>query len=468
MSNATAELTPEVKVEDAGPACKRITVTVPAQAVDARIAASFGNLRDQAQLPGFRKGKAPRHLIEKRFGEGVLQETRGQLLSESYAKALQDHKLRPVGEPTLTDPGKEPTLESGKPFTFTVDVEVAPDFAMPSTEGLKVVKPIFDIADEHVDAEIRRQGYRFGTPERITGPFQPLDRLLCTAKAWKNGEAEPFFNMEKALVVVPDTVDQGKGALLGILVEDLGKHLEGRKVGDTIEITAKAPENHEREDLRGASIRFELKVDDSDRISPLAPATLAERLSLDTEENLRGQVRLMLERKRDGEQRAAEREQVARQLTESVDFALPARMSQAQITRNLEMARMEMLQRGTEPEQVETRLAELRGESEAETKRRLKLFFILARLAEEQGIEVSEAEVNGRIAGIAAGRGVRADQVRNDLEKSGRLGELALSIREQKVLDRILDKASFTEMPAEKWNEQQMKDPAGKGGKAKG
>jgi FKBP-type peptidyl-prolyl cis-trans isomerase (trigger factor) len=128
-----------------------------------------------------------------------------------------------------------------------------------------------------------------------------------------------------------------------------------------------------------------------------------------------------------------------------------------QIARNLEMARMEMLQRGMEAEEVETRLAELRHGSEEDTKRRLKLFFILSRLAEEMGVQVNEPEVNGRIAAMAAQRGVAPAQMRQDLERAGRLSELALSIREQKVLDRILDKAKFTEISADKWNEAEDK-----------
>ncbi len=457
MSNATAELNPEVKVEDAGPARKRITVTLSAKAVDARIESGFSNLQGEAQLPGFRKGKAPRGLLEKRFSDSILQETRGQLVSETYTKAVEAHKLRPIGEPELPEGTAEILIVRGKPFSFTLEVEVAPDFTLPNTDGIPVQRPIFAITDEHVQGEIRRQGYRLGTPNRITGPFQALDRMLCTAKAWKNDDKEPFFNMEKALVVVPDAVDEGKGALLGLLVEDLSKHLEGKSVGDTVEITTQAPDSHEREDLRGAKVRFELKFDDADRIAPLDAAGLAERLGLETIENLNGQMRLMLERKRDGEQRGAEREQVSRFLTGAVDFPLPARMSQSQITRNLEMARMDMLQRGMEAEAVETKLAEIRHASEEDTKRRLKLFFILARMAEEQSIQVSEAEVTGRIAGIAAQRGVAAAQVRSDLEKAGRLSELALSIREQKVLDRILEKAVFTDVDAETWNDNETK-----------
>jgi FKBP-type peptidyl-prolyl cis-trans isomerase (trigger factor) len=116
------------------------------------------------------------------------------------------------------------------------------------------------------------------------------------------------------------------------------------------------------------------------------------------------------------------------------------------------MARMQFLSQGLDNEQVERRLAEIRGASEADTRRRLKVFFILAKLAQDLGIEVGEGEVNGQVAQMARARGMRPDQMRAELQQSGRLNELALSIREAKVLDRVLAKAKVTDIKAEEWN----------------
>ena len=460
-SAATVESN-QVKIEDAGPARKKITVTVSADAVKARLETGFGSLKNETALPGFRKGRAPRELLQRRFGDALLKETRDQILSEAYGQAIEANKLQPVGNPEMTPECRDVALVVGKPFIFSIEVEVAPEFTLPNTDGIEVKRPIFEIKDEHVDLEIRRQGYRFGNATRIPGPFQPLDRMLCEVKAFKNSEAEPFFTNDRALVVVPDTSDEGKGQLLGLLIEDLGPRVEGKKVGDAITVETTGPDQHEREDLRGAKIRVELVVKDADRIEPLNEQGLAEKLSLDTIDNLKGQVRLALERQRDSEQKSAEREQVYTFLAQAVDFPLPEKMSQAQSTRNVEMARMDLLQRGVDPNDVETKLAEIRGESEANTRKRLKLFFILARLAEEMKIDVTEAELNGRIAGIAMQRGTRPDQLRNEIEKAGKLGELAHSIREHKTADRILEKAKFIDVPAEEWNEQQNKEVSSK------
>ena len=179
---------------------------------------------------------------------------------------------------------------------------------------------------------------------------------------------------------------------------------------------------------------------------------MAESLGLGAVENLREQVKLSLESRRDQEQRAAMREQAAEWLLEKVTFDLPEKMSGAQVARNIEMQRIQLQQQGLEEAQIEHRLAEIRGASEEDTRKRLRAFFILARLAQDLGIDVSDAELNASIVQMARSRGTRPDQIRTELQQNGRLNEMALAIREAKTLDRVLAKAKVTDVPAEEWN----------------
>jgi trigger factor len=146
------------------------------------------------------------------------------------------------------------------------------------------------------------------------------------------------------------------------------------------------------------------------------------------------------------------REQAAEWLVERITFELPEKMSGAQVARNLEMNRIRLMQQGLDEATVERRLAEVRAASEDDTRKRMRAFFILARLAQDMGVEVSDAELNAAIVQMARGRGARPDQVRAELQQSGRLNEMALSIRESKVLDRVLSKAKVTDIAAEEWN----------------
>lgn len=442
-----------VVVESVGPAKKRLKISIPAAVVDRKIAEALAAVRADAQLPGFRRGAAPPALIEKRFGEAILQDARQQLLSEAYQKALEEHKINPVGEPEVDEASRLAEFRRGAAINLTLDVEIVPEFAIPALESLGVKKPVTEIAEKYVGEEIRRLGYRFGVPARIDGPFEHLDRMLGKATVRvKGSKTDPFFETEQALVVVPDAEDEGKGQLLGLLIEDLGPKLKGKKVGDTATFTTTGPEAHEREELRGAEITITFTPTQAERIAPAEPEKIAEMLGLGNIENLRQQVKLGLEGRRDQEQRAAMREQAAEWLVDQVDFPLPEKMSGAQVARNIEMARLQMLSQGANDDEIERRLAEIRGASELETRRRLKLFFVLARLAQEFGVGVTEGELNAAIVQMARSREMRPDAVRAELEKNGRLNEMALAIREAKTLDRVLEKAKVEEIAAEEWN----------------
>jgi trigger factor len=453
MATATeTQLDVEIKITETAPCTKRIAIKVPASEVDARLELALSAYLADAALPGFRKGKAPRALVEKRVGGALLNETRGQLMSEAYSKAIQDNKLTPISDPRPVDGETVPELARGKDFSFTVEIEVAPEFATPDFSTFEVKRPTIEVTKDHVDGEILRQSYRFGTPSRIDGPFDRLDRMLGKATVTVEGRDGTYFETDKALCVVPAEEDEGKGQLLGLIFDDLDKALLGKKVGDTVTVSMTGAEGHEREELRGKKISVQYQVLEAERIAPRLGKELAEMYGVETEEIFREQVRDALEQRRDGEQRAAMREQIAEQLIAGVDFALPAKVSEEQVSRTLEQQRMELLSRGLDANAVENRLAEMRGSSEKAAKDRLKLFFIMSRLAQHFNVNITDQELNGRIAFMASQQGVRPEQLRKQLDQSGRMGEVISVIRDAKVSDRIISQAKVSEISADEWN----------------
>jgi len=442
-----------VVVENIGPARKRLKITIPAAMVDERLTEAYANARTEVNIPGFRRGSAPIGLIEKRFGASIMEDLRRRLLTDAYSKALQDHKLQPVADPEVDEAAADVEIKRGKAIEVSMDIEVIPEITLPKLEDVEVSRPVAEVDEKYLADEIRRLGYRFGTPARIDGPFETLDRMVGKATVRvKGAKQDPYFESAECLVVVPDVEDEGKGQVLGLMFDDLSKHVTGKKIGDSIVLKTTGPEVHEREDLRGAEITVEFTPTQAERITPAEPAAVAESLGLGAVENLREQVKLSLESRRDQEQRAAMREQAAEWLLEKVTFDLPEKMSGAQVARNIEMQRIQLQQQGLEEAQIEHRLAEIRGASEEDTRKRLRAFFILARLAQDLGIDVSDAELNASIVQMARSRGTRPDQIRTELQQNGRLNEMALAIREAKTLDRVLAKAKVTDVPAEEWN----------------
>ncbi|MFM7052890.1 MAG: trigger factor [Planctomycetota bacterium] len=453
MATATDnQLDLTIKIEEPAPCTKHITVTVPAAQVDERLEAALSSVIADSAFPGFRRGKAPRALVEKRVGQALVDETRGQIIGASCQQALEANKLRPITDPRPVNNEPIPAMTRGKDFTFRFEVEVAPEFAAPDFASFEVKRPTIEVTAEHIDGEILRQSYRWGTPSRIDGPFEHLDRMLGKATVTVDGRDGTYFETDKALCVVPAKEDEGKGQLLGVIIENLDKSLLGKKVGDTVKVTTTGADGHEREELRGKKITIEYSIGEAERITPRTAKELAEMFGVESEEMFREQVKDALEQRRDGEQRNAMREQVSKHLLAKIEFALPGKISEEQVARTLEQQRMEMLSRGLEADAVEKRLAELRSKSEKSSRDRLKLFFIMARLSEQFGVQVTEQELNGRIAFMAAQQNVRPEEMRKQIEKAGRMGEVISVIRDAKVYDRIIAQAKVADIDATEWN----------------
>jgi trigger factor len=464
---ATAERPNKVEVADAGPSRKKIRIEIPAETVDEKLAESLDTLSAEAALPGFRPGKAPKALIRKRFGAAMLDETKGQLIASAYTRAIEDNSLKVIGDPVV-EGIKDLKLEEGKPLAFDVEIEVIPDFEMPSIEGIKVRKPLVNITDEMVDKELEKLCINEGDLEERQSP-EPGDYLTGhgimkgKGKAGEGdgeGEAE-FYNLNGCVVRMPLPEDNGKGMILGVAVEDFSAQLGTPKPGDTVTIKVKGPENHEVEGIRGNDLTITFTVQRIDRIIPADPDKVVASYGMDSVDQLKEAIRARLFQRGMIEQSVVMRNQVAEHLIKNTKMDLPERLTAIQAGRNLERLRMEYMYRGIEPLDAERLIADRRASSDERTRNDLKMFFVLDRAADEMKIGVTEHEVNGRIAQMAQQRNMRPERLKSELYARNQIGQIAMQIREHKTMDAILAKASVEEMEADAFKEAMKADKAG-------
>ncbi len=450
MSDATDTIEGyDFKLEDAGPARKRLSITISADVIDEKLSESMSTLQGQSALPGFRKGKAPSQLLERRFGSAVREDARNELMQGACQKAFEHFKVRPLAEMEPADPDAEYVIEKGTPLSFVVEFEVIPEFDMPDVSAIEIAKPQLEVTDEHIDEELERQCMRMGTAEERQGDFAPADRLLGRCDLFVEGEDEPIFSHEQVLAVIPEKGESGQ--MLGLKIEDLGAAFAKASVGDELDIETIGPDAHEREDIRGKKLRLHYTIHLAERITPAAVNDLIERFSLASEDVLREQVRLALEQQRDEEQASVMREQMVKALRDQVKMELPERASGRQIQADLERIRMELMQRGVEQDEVENKLAEVRERSESQTRDHMRSWFVLERVANDEDIVVSEQEINGRIATMAMQQGARPDALRAELVKHDRIMPLARSIRERKATDLLVSRAKITDITMDEW-----------------
>ena len=440
------KLDQKVTLEDVGPARKKITIEVPSERIDEKIRKNLDDLKSEAVLPGFRRGRAPMRLIEKRFGTDVRNEVKSQLMAESYSQVIEENELRVVGEPDIKDIDTIKLPEEG-PLTFEVEIEIVPPFELPDLKGLKVEKKKVDISDEQVDAEIQRYCEMQGRMTPVEGKVEVGDYLTADIEV-RTEDGEVAESRQAATVYVPGESRKFKGVVAGIIVEDLGHKLEGRQVGDTVSLETTGPKQHENEALRDAKLTISVRITKAERQAAAEVDDLLKAFGFDSADELKQQIRSNLEQRAEAEQRADMQKQVTDAILEKIEFDLPEGLSGRQTERIVQRRAMEMMYRGASQQDIEEAMAELRASSEEDAQRELKLFFILDKYAEKFDVDVSESEINGRIAQLAVQSGRRPEKMRQEMARSGRLEQMYIQLREQKAIEQILQDAEVTEVEA--------------------
>lgn len=453
MSTATAG-GHAVKIEDLGSCRKKLTITVPKSQVAEQLETQMATLVSEAVLPGFRPGRVPRRLIEKKFGTSVRQECKNQIIASAYSQAIEQNKLQVLAEPEGNEELSALEIDPSRDLTFHLEVEVAPEFELPSIDNLEVKKPMIEVKDEQVTEQIDRLRTNEGTLESQE-KAEPGDYCIGRGVMREAGApetAKPLLDIEGAVLQVPPKDKGPKGAVLGVMVEDFAKQVGLPKPGADLKIRCKGPDVHERVDVRGKDLEITFKVERVERIIPAKMEDILAKLGFSDEGQFREQVRGRLEQRAAVEQQAAMRQQVARKLVEMVKVEMPKNISARQAERSLARARMEMAYRGLDAAEVENRIAEMRSSSVEQSIAELKLFFIMVKAAQKFEVQVTEDEVNGRIYQIAMERRVRPDKLRADLIQSNQIGMVVQQVREHKAMDAILARAKVSEVSLEDYN----------------
>ena len=444
----------DVSLEDIGPGRKCLTIGVPPERISEKIESNFSKLMTDAAVPGFRKGRVPRRILERRFRTAVQDDACKQLVGECYSQAVEDNDLDVIGEPDIQDIDEIKLPESG-PLSFKVEIEISPKVELPDLKGIKIDKPKLEVTDKDIEDEITNLRNRFGDMTPVEGGVvkegdyvQADVRILAGDKAGKDGEeiaAHP-----DAWIAVHGKDKDFKGHVAGIVVEQLGKKLIGKKSGDEITISMTGPAGHEDEKIKDQPITIHVRVKTIQRQTPAEIDALLKAWGLESSEQLNERVGQVLKDRNERQQTSAMHEQVCDYLMEKIDLELPEGLTGRQTSRLLQRQAMELSYAGTDPAEIEQKIAELRQESQQQATKELKQFFILDQAAKTLEIDVSDAELNGRIATMAVQQGRRPEKLKQEMRKRGEIEYLFLQIREQKTLDKIIESAKVAEANAGK------------------
>jgi len=426
----------QVEVEDVGPCKKLLKIEVAGARVQEELEKTYGDLNENVVVPGFRKGHAPRWLMESRFGKQVNADAKEALIAESFDQAVKSHELKPIGQPKFDE---EIKLEPGKGLTFGVTLEVRPEFEIDDYTGLVLKKASVTPSKAEIKDRIEAIRRRYAKLEDVAkGSPKPEDVVVCTVRL-KEGD-ETYREIPNHQFIVGDHV------LIGMDPEETVEFVTGAAVGETVEKEITVPEGHADEAKRGAKMVLSLSLEQIRR--PLLPEVTEEWVSemgFDTLEEFNEEIKTAVRRQKDREAESDFEKQLDEQLLTKVDFELPedviGEMAEGQLTRRS----MDLRYRGVPAEEIEQHLEELKTASRESAEKNAKLFFILNAIAEKERIFVTEDEVAARIEAIASNYNRSPEQIRRELEQGGRLSELRSSMRDEKVRTFLREKATIKE-----------------------
>ncbi len=456
-------------VEDAGTLRKKLTVTVSREYLDERLSEQFDELRREANMPGFRRGRAPLRLVEKRFGRDVDDQLSGPLVGNAFLAALEkeDLKDRTIGDPLVWVKVPEERFEGGKkqtvladklleldkavehmhlpsegPMSFTCEVELRPEFDLPELKQIPIERPLVEITDELVQQEIDRLRAMRGQYVPVAGGKVEADDLVVADYKCTVGERVLAEETNR-------TVPARDQRLQGVNVEGLGKALVGKSVDAAVSVEAPIPDEYEDGELRGKVARFEFAIRDVKRLKlPEIDADFLASLGVDDENELRQTIRQEMEFRRHQLVRDRMRMAVRGYLLASTKLEIPAGLSQRQTDRAVVRRMIDLYRLGIPQQEIDKRIDALKASAAKEAVEDLKFFFITEKIAEDLEVRVTEEELNSAIAAMAQRSGRRFDRVRDELGRAG-LESLYIRIRDEKIVDWLIQEANVTDAAGE-------------------
>lgn len=418
-----------------------LSIEATAELVDKAIASAAEKLKKEVKLPGFRKGKVPDGIIAQRFSDELNLEAIKDLVRATYPTAVAEAKARPLGEPSIEPSGK---IERGKPFAYKATFEVYPEFVAAGYEGLKLERVKAEASDEEVEAELKRLQRQMTQLEPAAeGELGPGMVGTIDFKGTAGGSAFPGSDVKDYVV------DFGSGALL----KEFEIEIKGMKASEEREIAFTYPEGYFKKEFAGKRGEFNVRLKDLRRkiVPPLDDDFAKELGKFGSLHDVRKDVRKRICDYKEAMIRNALREQAIRQLIEKEKgMEVPVAMVEAELKNMLDQLNREMLARGQSLEDAKLEPRAFVEANSGEAANRARGYIIVNSIAEQEKIEVGDAEIEARLSEIASQNRQPIARLKETFEREGIMSRLRSQMLFEKTLDFVVSKAKIKGVEAKK------------------
>lgn len=423
----------QVSVETTQGLERQVTITVPADKIDSEVKSRLRDLAKRQRIDGFRPGKAPVTLIQKRYGLAVLQEVAGEQMQRHFYDAIIANKLTPAGAPTFA-PGQ---LEQGKDLEFKATFEVYPEVEVKNLDKIEVNKPVVEIADADLDKMLDTLRKQHAKWEEATGKAAIGERVIIDFVGSIDGEE---FEGGKATNF---TLELGQGRM----IPGFEDGIVGKKAGEQVTVDVTFPEEYHAENLKGKAASFAVTVNKVEQqVLPELTDEFATLFGLETAtvDALKVEVRKNMERELNQNIKAKVKDQVIKGLLANNDVDVP----QALIAGEVDVLRKQALQRfgnNVDPKQLPELPASL---FEEQAKDRVKVGLLLGEVIKTNELKVDDKKVQALIETVASAYEDPQEVVQYYNSNKELLQSMRNVALEEQAIEVILAGAKVTEQKA--------------------
>ena len=413
-----------------------LKITAPAAEVNAGYKKAVQKIADQANIPGFRKGKAPRAIIEMHYGkEAVKQEAFEIVANKAYSEALDQEKLIPVSDPKV----EESTFEEGKDMELTIKVTLKPEPELGEYKGLHVEKKEVEVTDEQVDAQIK-------------------DMMGRDAKMVVAEEGAVIEKGDFAIIDFAGTVDgepfsggEGKGYPLEVgsnsFIPGFEDQLVGLSKGDSTDVEVTFPEDYFVKDLAGKEAIFKVNIQDVKRkeLPELNDEYVASKTDFKTVEELLANYKERMQKAAEANAKAEYEHELIDLAVANAKFSVPEIMIEDKISQMVEEMKMSLESRKMSLDMymqyTGLDMAKIRENQRPVAEENVKTDLVLDAIAKAEDIQVDMADVDAEIAAISAQHGASPEEVKKIIKGNGTMGLLLANILRRKAAHVVIDSA---------------------------
>ena len=413
-----------------------LTIEVPAEELDKGIKAACKSLANRVNIPGFRKGHAPRRILEANIGkEAILDEAFDRVAQKAFDEALKQENINPVDRPQVDIV----TLEEGKNVVFKATVTPMPEVTLGEYKGLTVAKDAVEVSDEQVEAQVKN----------ILNHHAKMVEAEEGAKVQNDDFISLDFKGEVDGVAFPG--GEGKDYPLQIgshsFIEGFEEQLIGLGVGEEKDVNVTFPEQYHAEDLAGKPAVFHCKVNSikHKEMPELTDEFVKESTSYESIEDMKAKLRENIQKNAEREADTKFRNDVLKQATDNITVDMPEVMVENRVSNMIQELSVNLENQGMNLDAylkyTGMDMDKLRAQYKETAAIAVKTDLMLDEVAKAEDIKVEDADINAEIALLAATYGSSPKEVAKIIKKNGSIGNLVATVLHKKAANFVIDSA---------------------------